>query len=124
MNTILWILQIILCIKFISTAYSHGLQKNNIKMIESVEKFGKNGYLLHKILSVIMFVESITIIIPGIIGLNNWITIYSAIISSILMAISIVFHIRSREKPIIIADIILLLISAFVAYGRCILAPL
>lgn len=124
MNTILWLLQIILCIKFLSVAYSHGLQQNNSNMQQSIIKIGKNGLILHKLISAIIFVVSIIIILPGILGMNNWITIYAALILAILLIISIVIHILSREKPLMIADIILLAMAAFVVYGRWILAPL
>ena len=124
MNTILWLLQIILCIKFLSVAYSHGLQQNNSNMQQSKIKIGKNGLILHKLISAIIFVVSIIIILPGILGMNNWITIYAALILAILLIISIVIHILSREKPLMIADIILLAMAAFVVYGRWILAPL
>jgi hypothetical protein len=123
MNTILWILQIILCIKFLSTAFSHGLQKNNPNMQQSINKFGHKGLLLHKIISVIVFLGALAMILPGLFGIHNWITVYSAILLAILMMLSILFHVLSREKPVIIADIILMVLVIFVAYGRGILAP-
>jgi len=122
-NTILWLLQIILFIKFLSVAYSHGLQQNNSNMQQSIIKIGKNGLILHKLISAIIFIVSITIILPGILGMNNWITIYIALILAILIIISIIIHILSREKPLIVADIILLAIAAFVVYGRWMFAP-
>jgi uncharacterized membrane protein (UPF0136 family) len=112
-----------LCIKFLSVAYSHGLQPNNSNMQQSIIKIGKNGLILHKIISAIIFIVSIIIILPGILGMNNWITIYTALILSILIILSIIIHILSREKPLIVADIILLAIDAFVVYGRWMLAP-
>jgi hypothetical protein len=123
MNTILWVLQIILCIKFLSVAYSHGLQQNNSNMRQSIIKIGKNGLILHKLFSVIIFIVSIMIILPGVLGMNNWITVYVALILAILILLSIGIHVLSREKPLIFADIILLAIAAFVVYGRWMLIP-
>jgi len=56
-------------------------------------------------------------------GMNNWITIYAALLLAILIIISIIIHILSREKPLIVADIILLAMAAFVVYGRWMFAP-
>jgi len=123
MNTVLWLLQIILCIKFLSVAYSHGLQQNNSNMQQSIIKIGKNGLIIHKLFSAIIFIVSIIMILPGLLGMNNWITIYAAFILAILIILSIVIHILCREKPLIIADIILLAIATFVVYGRWMLAP-
>ena len=124
MNTILWILQIIICIKFLSVAYSHGLQKNNSTMQNAINKYGRHGMLTHKIISIILLIGSVVIILPGIIKLDNWVTIFCALILAGLMLISIYFHIRSREKPLIVADIILFAIVLFIAIGRGLLAPL
>jgi hypothetical protein len=124
MDTILWLLQILLCIKFLSVAFSHGVQPNNSNMQQSIIKMGNNGLIVHKLISVILFILSIMIILPGILGMSNWITVYTAIILAILIIISIVIHIFSREKPLIVADIILLAMAAFVVYGRWMLVPL
>jgi hypothetical protein len=124
MNIVIWVLQIILCIKFLSVAYSHGMQRNNPKMDQSIDKLGNYGFLLHRIGAAVSFLGSIGILIPAIIGMDNSITVVSSIILAVVTMLSIVFHIRSREKPILIADIILTLLAAFVAYGRWIVSPL
>jgi uncharacterized membrane protein len=124
MNTVIWIVQVIMFIKFLSIAYSHGLQRNNTKMEQSKNKFGKHSNRIHKIIAGIIFLGSIGIIIPAIIGKNNSITIISGIVLAVMTMISIIFHIRSREKPIILADIILILLLMFVTYGRLVISPL
>jgi hypothetical protein len=124
MNTLLWIVQGILCVKFLSVAYSHGLQPNNLNMKQAIEKMGEKSLLMHKIISAILCVAAALIILPALLDMNNWITICTALLLAILMLISIIFHLRSREKPLILADVILLFLVAFVAYGRWTLVPL
>jgi VIT1/CCC1 family predicted Fe2+/Mn2+ transporter len=123
MNTILWILQILLCIKFLSAAYSHGIQQNNSTMQQSIKSIGAKGPLFHKFISVILFIGSIIIILPGVLGMSHWITVYSAILLVLLLTLSILFHIRYRLKPLIFADGILMMIAAFVAFGRGFFVP-
>jgi hypothetical protein len=124
MSIILWILQIILGIKFLTTAYSHALQPNNQNMKQSIEKLGSAAVPLHRLFSVIMFAVSFTIILPGLIHWSNWITVISAAVLAVLMLLSIPLHIRSREKPVIVADIVLLALCLAVAYGRWVIFPL
>jgi VIT1/CCC1 family predicted Fe2+/Mn2+ transporter len=124
MNTLLWIVQGILCVKFLSVAFSHGLQSNNLNMKQAIDKLGENSLLVHKIISAILFVAAILIVLPALLHMDNWITIYTAVTLAVLMMVSIPFHLRSRETPLIIADVILLLLAAFVTYGRWGLFPL
>jgi hypothetical protein len=124
MNIILWVIQVILCVKFLSVAYSHGLQRNNAEMDQSIRRFGKYGPQLHKTVAAITFLVSIAILFPAIIGMTNAITIASSAVLAVMMLFSLAFHIRGREKPILIADVILMLLSAFVVYGRWVLSPL
>jgi hypothetical protein len=124
MNTILWILQIILCIKFLSVAYSHGVQPNNAKIEQSKQKLGGAGSLLHKVFSAVVFLDSIALVLPGIAPVAAWIMIPAAALLTILILCSIVLHRLSREKPLIVADIVLLAMAVFVLLGRWMFSPL
>ncbi len=124
MNIILWVLQIILCIKFLSTSFSHGVQTNNSKMEQSIKKMGSSAPIFHRIFAIIILIGAIGVLLPSIFGLNNLITILSGILLMVIMALSIVFHLRSREQPVLLADLVLCILSAFVAFGRWRLFPL
>jgi hypothetical protein len=118
MNTFLWALQIILFIKFVSVAYSHGFPQHNQSMKQSIGNMGDHGTALHRIIALLVLIGSISILIPSVLKTGNSITVYSGIFLSAMMIFSIYFHIRSREKPTIVADIILFAISVLVTYGR------
>jgi hypothetical protein len=123
MNTILWIVQIILCIKFLSTAYSHGIQTRNPKIEQSKNKLGGASSILHKILSAVMAVDSVALILPGLAAAAKWMLIPSLILLIVLILLSIVFHVLSREKPLIVADVVLLALAVFAWIGRWLLSP-
>jgi hypothetical protein len=53
-----------------------------------------------------------------------WLVPWGAAFLAVMMLMSIGLHLVSREKPKIPADLVLLAIAAFVAYGRWIIAPL
>jgi len=49
---------------------------------------------------------------------------WAAALLAVMMLASIGFHLASREKPKIVADLILFAMAAFLAYGRWVIAPL
>jgi len=124
MNTLLWIVQGILGIKFLTTAFSHGIPTRNANMKQAIEKMGGYSLLLHRLVALVILFSAVAIILPAYLGMDNRVTIYAALLQAGLMLVSIPFHVLSREKPLVIADVILLLLAAFVAYGRWRLFPL
>lgn len=123
MDIILWIIQIILGIKLITVSYTHGLRQSQLTMQEAIQKMGKSSRPLLYIVAVCTFIGTVGLILPGILGSSTWITPVTALILSIMLLISILFHVKSREKPKIFVSIILFAFAAFVAYGRWVLVP-
>lgn len=124
MNTALWIIQILLGIKFITVSYTHGLRQSQPAMRQAIQRMGKSSQPWLYVTAVCTLIGSISLILPPAIGVLTWITPVAAVSLSIMMLLSIVFHLKYRQKPNIIASIILCVLAAFVAYGRWILAPL
>jgi len=124
MNILLWIVQIILSIKLLTTSYTHSLRQSKPTMQEAMQKLGKVSRPLHLIIAVLTFIGTIGLILPGILTLPTWVTPVSAAIMAIMLLLSILFHIKSREKPNIFVSFILFIFAAFIAYGRWILFPL
>lgn len=123
MDTLLWILQIILGIKLITVSYTHGFRQNQSIMQGAAQKMGRFSPLVLNITAVGTFLGTIGLILPGILKASNLITSGSAAAMSIMLLISIFFHTRSREKPKIFVSVILFAFAAFIAYGRWVLAP-
>jgi DoxX-like family len=124
MNILLWIVQIILSIKLLTASFTHGLRQSKPTMQEAMQKLGKVSRPLHLIIAVVMFIGTIGLLLPGIMTLPTWITPLSAVIMAIMLLLSIIFHIKSREKPNIFVSVILFIFAAFIAYGRWVLAPM
>jgi len=121
MKTGLWILQIALCIKFITAAVNHGIRHEMDEMKEAISRMGDNAKPLLKIISVIMTLCAIGIIVPGVLDVLQWITPVSAGVLALMSLLSIVFHVRSRENPKIYSGVILFVLTTLVAYGRIVL---
>jgi hypothetical protein len=124
MNIVFWILQAILGIKLISAAFTHGIRHDREEMQQSIQKMGPVARPLLAGIAVLTALGSAGLIVPAAFGILTWMTPLTAAILSGWMLISVVFHIRCREKPKIIAGIILFAIAAFIAYGRWVISPL
>jgi hypothetical protein len=123
-NSILWFLQAILSIKFLSVAYSHGIRQDQSKMQQGIQKMGHWARPVLYFVAAILLLSSAGLILPAASGVHAWITPFIAAVLAGLMLLSILFHLQCREKPNILPSLILFALAAVVAYGRWILAPL
>ena len=124
MNVFLWILQTILTLKFISVAFTHGLRQDQDAMQQGIQKIGAVTRPLLSVIAVLLFMACFGLILPGVLGFPSWLTPFTAVVLAAMLLLSIPLHIKCREKPKIFASIILLILSAVVAYGRWMLVPL
>ena len=124
MNIALWILQILLSIKLINTAYSHGLRQDQTAMREARLKLGRPGEAMLLATAIGTAAGALGLILPGLIGIAGWITPAAATGVGVMLLGSILCHVRSREKPRIFVSIVLFVFAALVAYGRWVVMPL
>ena len=123
MDTALWFLQVILSVKFISVAFTHGIRHDQAQMQQAIQKMGQVARPLLIIVAILTLASAVGLVLPAAFRVLAWITPPTAAILAGLMLCSIVFHINCREKPAIIADVILFAIAAFVAYERWVISP-
>lgn len=118
MNTVLWILQVILCIKLISVSHTHGFGRSRPAMQEAMRQLGKASLPLHTIIAILTFAGAAGLILPGILGWSPWMISVTAMLIGVLLLASAVLHIRSRKEPKIFVSAVLFLFAALIAYGR------
>ena len=123
MNTLLWIIQIILGIKLLTVTYTHGLRQSKTEMQTAIKKMGVMSRPIHYLIAFSTFIGTLGILLPGILHTSDWVTPLSAVGSAILLLVSIYFHVTSRDHPKIFVSIVLFAFAIFVAYGRWALAP-
>ena len=123
MNTVLWIMQVILCIKFISVAYTHGLRQDKTEMQQAINRLGALARPLLIFVALSLFIAGLVLLLPVVSAPLGWLVPWAAALLAILMLAAIGFHLAVREKPLIVADLILLVMAAFVAYGRWVIPP-
>jgi protein-S-isoprenylcysteine O-methyltransferase Ste14 len=123
MNTVFWVLQIILSIKLISAAYTHGLRQDKTSMQEAIQKFGDLARPMLAIAASGTLLGAAGLVIPGALGVMSWLTPWIAAVVAGMLLASIVLHVRGREQPKIWVSLILCAMAVLVAYGRWVMAP-
>jgi hypothetical protein len=124
LNTLLWALQIILCIKLLSVAFSHGLRRDQTKFQQAMRKVGAPAARLLTFAAVATPVVAAGLVLPAASASLNWLAPVAAATTALLMLLSAGIHLRARETPNIPVALILWAMGAFVAYGRWMLSPL
>jgi hypothetical protein len=124
MSTVLWVIQIILGIKLITVSYTHGLNQSKSTIQAAMQKMGNLSRPLLYTIAVCTFLGTMGLILPEVLKLSSQITVVTALILSLMLLISIFFHVKYREKPNVFVSVILAAFAAFVAYGRWVLVPL
>ena len=123
MNTVLWILQIALCLKFVSVAYTHGFRTNQAKWQQGMERFGAAARPLLTLIALCTFLGGAALVLPAATGVLTWLTPLSAALLAVMMLLAVGFHVACRETPNIVAGLVLFALAAFVSYGRWVIAP-
>jgi hypothetical protein len=122
-NTALWILQIVLCLKFVSVAYTHGFRTDQAKWQQGMQRMGAAARPLLAFIAVLVLLGGIGLILPAATGILTWLTPLSAAVLAVMMLMAVGLHVGCRETPNVVAGLVLFALAAFLAYGRWVLAP-
>jgi hypothetical protein len=123
MNIVLWIVQGILAIKLVSVSFTHAFQRSLPTMQEAIQKLGKASRWILTLVAIATFLGALGLILPGILGVASRIIPVTAGILSIILLVSLFFHVRSRERPKIFVSLVLFALAAFTAWGRWAIVP-
>lgn len=124
MNVILWAVQIVLAVKFVSVTYTHGFRPDQTKMQRGTQRLGTLARPLLTLIALCAFLGGVSLILPAATGILTWLTPWSAALLALLMLMAVGFHVACRESPNTVVSLILCALAAFVAYGRWVVAPL
>ncbi len=123
MNIFLWFLQIVLALKFLSVVYTHALRPDPSKMQRGIQRLGRATRPLLVLISFVVALGGAGLVLPGATGIMVWLTPWAAALLALSMLVAVVLHAGCREKPSVVVGLILVVLAAFVAYGRWIIAP-
>jgi len=123
MNTILWILQAVLCVKFLSVAYTHAIRPDAAAFARGMERLGGAAQPLLIFIALGTFGGAIALVLRAVLRVPTWLTPAAAALLAVMMLAATGFHIACRETPNVWVSLILFALAAFVAYGRWVIAP-
>ena len=122
MNVAVWIVQVLLALAFALTGLMKITQPREklLANMKWVEDFAPNTI---KGIGTLEMLAVIGLILPFLTGILPILTPLAAVGLSLVMLGAIITHARRGESPMVIGNVILLALAAFVAYGRFVAVP-
>lgn len=123
MNTALWIVQILLALAFGMAGIMKLTQPRErlSKNMGWVNDFSQNNV---RLIGLAEALAALGLILPSLTGILPILTPIAALGLVLVMIGAIITHLRRKEYPLIVANLVLLVLAAFVAYGRFVAVPL
>lgn len=122
MNIALWIVQVLLALAFGMAGFMKASQPKE-KLGEQmawVEDFSTGNV---RNIGILEILAALGLILPAVTGILPWLTPLAAVGLILTMIGAAITHARRSESQMIRINVVLLLLAAFVAYGRFILTP-
>jgi hypothetical protein len=124
MNIILWILQVVLAVKFLSVGFTHGLRPDPAKMDRGYQRFGAAARPLLSGIAVAVSLCAVGLVLPAVTGIATWLVPGSAALLAVMILAEAGLHLACRDNPKTVVSLVLFALAAAVAYGRWVVAPL
>ncbi|WP_436757537.1 DoxX family protein [Streptosporangium sp. V21-05] len=117
MNIVLWVVQGLLALAFLFAGYTKATKSRAdlSGQMPWVEDFS-DGQV--KIIGILEVLAAFGLILPAVTGILPVLTPIAAAALAVTMVGALVVHLRRKEYPGIVVNVVLLLLSAFVAWGR------
>lgn len=116
MNITIWVLQVLLAAMFIMAgmmkAFQYDKAKEKLPWVKDVSKS------LVTFIGISELLGGIGLIAPHASGILPILTPVAAIGLSVIMLLAAKFHLSRKEMPGVITNLVILVLAAFVAYGR------
>lgn len=121
MNIILWVLQVLVAMAFVAAGYNHAFRFDQIKSQMKWVNVVPRG--LVTFIGVCEILGGVGVILPAVTGILAGLTPLAALGLALIMLLAAGFHLMRREYPNIVFNLVLLVLAAFVAYGRFVVVP-
>lgn len=120
MSIVLWILQVLLGLAFIfagaTKAFQYERAKTMMPWVPHVSR-GLVGFI-----GIAELLGGLGLILPALTGTLTWLTPLAGAALALAMLLAVVFHIQ-RSDGQIAPSAVLFVLTAFIAYGRWVIAP-
>ncbi len=123
MNIVLWVLQVLLALLFLMAGIMKSTQPKE-KLAERMSWVNHTSPEAVKAIGVLEILGGVGLVLPALTGILPWLTPLAATGLALTMIGAVITHVRLNETAKSVAPIVLLILSAVVAYGRFVIAPL
>lgn len=123
MDTALWIVQGLLAVAFLMAGVMKTFQPKE-KLTERMEWMEDVPQGQIRAIGVLEILGAIGLILPAVTGILPWLTPLAALGLALTMVVAGWVHFRRKEYSSIVVNVVLLLLSLFVAYGRFVSLPM
>src|SRR5829696_1134331 len=122
MGIALWVVQVLLAAAFLTAGASKLSQpkENLVKNMAYVEDFSQQTV---RFIGALEVLGSIGVVLPALTGIMPWLTPLAALGLVLTMIGAALTHLRRTEYGGIAVNAVLLILAAFVAYGRYFVLP-
>jgi uncharacterized membrane protein YphA (DoxX/SURF4 family) len=121
MNVALWIVQVVLAIAFLGAGWMHAVRyqeaRKQMAWVRDVPE------PLARSIGIAEILGAIGLVVPALTHIQPWLTPVAASGLAVLMILAVAFHITRNEWSNLSANLPLLVLALFVAFGRFVLAP-
>ena len=117
MNTTLWVIQIVLALAFLA-AGAGKLTQPREKLVERMawaEDFSPGTI---KLIGAVEVLGAVGLVLPALTGVLVWLTPLAAAGLAVTMVLAAVVHVRRGETQMVVVNLVLGLLAAFVAWQR------
>jgi hypothetical protein len=122
LNAVLWVVQVILALAFLGAGYDQAVLYDDAgRRMAWVAALPRK---LAVVLGGLEMLGAVALIVPAWTGVLTWLTPGAALALALLMAAAVGFHATRREIPQIAFSGAFLVVAAFVALGRFVIAPI
>ena len=123
MNTAIWIAQILLALAFAGSGLSKLLQPYD-KLAAQMAYVNDFTPGVIRAIGTLEILGAIGTMLPTLTGILPWLTPAAAFGLAVNMGGATSTHLRRKEYPMIIVNLVLLALAGFVVYGRLVAVPL
>jgi uncharacterized membrane protein YphA (DoxX/SURF4 family) len=122
MNTILWILQVVVGAMFVLAGVNHGFRQEQSKPMMTWMQAVSSSLLTF--IGTAEILGGLGLVLPALTNILPILTPIAAAGLALIMIFAMIFHFRRGESQAILMNLMLALPAAFIAYGRFVLVPL
>lgn len=118
MNTVVWIVQIVLAVAYLGAGGLKLTQSRaalKAKGQDWVDDFSEGQV---KAIGVVEVLGALGLVLPALTGIATWLTPLAAVGLVVVQAVAMVVHLRRGEAKALPVNVVLLLLAALVAWQR------